>query len=58
MARAKLDGNGEGVGYSFAGWEDELVDEIIRADFVGFGGGECGRVARREGANGGESRED
>jgi len=22
--RATLDGNGEGVGYSFAGWEDEL----------------------------------
>jgi hypothetical protein len=35
--RAKLDASGEGVGYSFAGWEDELANEIIRADCIGYG---------------------
>ncbi len=55
--RAKLDGSGEWVGYSFAGWEDELDDEFIRADCVGYGDGECFRIERRGGTNGGRSSE-
>jgi hypothetical protein len=39
-ASAKLDGSGEGVGYSFAGLEEELDIEIIHADSSGFGDAE------------------
>ena len=56
--RAKLDGSGEWVGYSFAGWEDELANEIIRAGCIGYGDGERFRFEWRGGTDGGRSSED
>ena len=53
--RDKLDGSGEGVGYSFAGWEEELANEIICADCAAFGDGESIRRAWSARANRGRS---
>jgi hypothetical protein len=56
--RATLDGSGEGVGYSFAGWEDELANEIIRTNCIGYGDGERFRCECCDCSDGGRSGED